>query len=499
MITGGTCTSGAASGTVTFTTVNNHSGAWQLQTATAGLKEAYHAYLAANPGATEVRLSIADGDHTIQNCTYVGDRSVFISGAGMYQSRLTGTNANACAISAINTTGLGYTFNASGFNTYPSGITYGATVPMIYVQDYPYGGVQDAMFQTPGVGIDWYNISFGNPLVFENLKMYLVSGYGLKLRTNATTGRAAGIINNFYADATGASNAMLYIDGIGAGWTISNLWFQRCNVCMDVITNTSAGIEATVSNFIFDQDNSTAAPVAALRVTGTGATTSNGISFSNGFIQTNVYGAIFTNIGNIALNTTRFNNRNTAGSMIVLDGVNGASFTGNSYTLVANTVPHGFILQNTVANVAITGGVCNATAGANAAGDFLTAGSSVSNVTISGVNNSGFGIMASQTTAGAVKLLGNAYTDVTATIGSAATVTLPNINVGGLFNIGGTTTVTRLLGGFNGATYLVTTPSSLTFNTGGANPGNFASAVTTTAGGTYLLAYNSTDGKWYIK
>lgn len=40
LITGGTCTSGASSGTVTFTAANNHSGAWTVSSATGGGKEA---------------------------------------------------------------------------------------------------------------------------------------------------------------------------------------------------------------------------------------------------------------------------------------------------------------------------------------------------------------------------------------------------------------------------------------------------------------------------
>jgi hypothetical protein len=40
LITGGSCTSGAASGTVTFTPANNHSGAWTITSATGGAQEA---------------------------------------------------------------------------------------------------------------------------------------------------------------------------------------------------------------------------------------------------------------------------------------------------------------------------------------------------------------------------------------------------------------------------------------------------------------------------
>ena len=40
LITGGTCTSGAASGTITFTPANTHSGTWNITSATGGIQEA---------------------------------------------------------------------------------------------------------------------------------------------------------------------------------------------------------------------------------------------------------------------------------------------------------------------------------------------------------------------------------------------------------------------------------------------------------------------------
>ncbi len=40
MVTGGTCTSGAATGTLEFTTLNAHTGAWKIRSGTAGIQEA---------------------------------------------------------------------------------------------------------------------------------------------------------------------------------------------------------------------------------------------------------------------------------------------------------------------------------------------------------------------------------------------------------------------------------------------------------------------------
>lgn len=56
LITGGTCTSGASSGTLTFTPANSHTGTWTIQSATSGITEAEYAVLAANPGGGEVYM-----------------------------------------------------------------------------------------------------------------------------------------------------------------------------------------------------------------------------------------------------------------------------------------------------------------------------------------------------------------------------------------------------------------------------------------------------------
>ena len=77
LITGGTCTSGAVTGTITFTPGNNHSGAWAIASATAGGQEAHNVLGAAGgtvqfpPGEFEFYAPL-----TISN-------PVYIEGVGM--------------------------------------------------------------------------------------------------------------------------------------------------------------------------------------------------------------------------------------------------------------------------------------------------------------------------------------------------------------------------------------------------------------------------------
>lgn len=56
LITGGTCTSGAMSGTVIFTPANNHTGAWTIATATVGATEAEYALLSISSVGGTVNL-----------------------------------------------------------------------------------------------------------------------------------------------------------------------------------------------------------------------------------------------------------------------------------------------------------------------------------------------------------------------------------------------------------------------------------------------------------
>src|SRR5665213_1146105 len=74
LITGGTCTSGAA-GTLTFTPANNHSGAWVLGSATAGIQEAVMA-LPPDPSNT----SYTRGTVIIPEGTYAAHAGVNVTG-----------------------------------------------------------------------------------------------------------------------------------------------------------------------------------------------------------------------------------------------------------------------------------------------------------------------------------------------------------------------------------------------------------------------------------
>jgi hypothetical protein len=82
LITGGNAVSGAASGTLTFTPANNHSGLWTITSATSGMAEAQQ-YLLTNFGGGQV--TIVTGQWPIYGTTFFQDNMVF-AGFGVASS-----------------------------------------------------------------------------------------------------------------------------------------------------------------------------------------------------------------------------------------------------------------------------------------------------------------------------------------------------------------------------------------------------------------------------
>jgi hypothetical protein len=78
LITGGSCTSGATSGTVVFTPANDHEGEWRLSSATFGLQEAINAAGAAGGGT----VLIGPGSHLLLAPVTVLSNNLTIQGAG---------------------------------------------------------------------------------------------------------------------------------------------------------------------------------------------------------------------------------------------------------------------------------------------------------------------------------------------------------------------------------------------------------------------------------
>ena len=476
-----------AGATFTCTPALSHlSGNWTLISASNGIQEAVYV---AGQGS---QILIPAGSHTTYQQIFVPG-AMNIRGADMYATVIYPTKTNANVFTCVWVSGTAR-ICFSDFRVFCSvAMTAGA---ILYCEKYTDGQFCNLSFLQPYIGIDFYanNTGGGNPTITDNILINSCQEIGI-LHRSTGTGQTAGLISNYYCD--GVNAICLRLDGIMAGYTITNLWFQSCRICIDIIMSGVAGMEGMISNFIFDQDASATAAIAAIRVTGISSTGTNGIGFHNGFIQTGVFGAIFLNTGNITMSSTRLNMRGAV-AMIVLDGCSKSNFSENSYTVSLPAVARGFQLQNTCSEIAISGGESHfqTTVCPN---EFINTQALITDVTLSGFKNRGFTTTVAEAVPGTVRMIGNDTNTAPPTVASAATIAIPSgLDQGGLFLITGTVNITRITGGYAGARYLVRTAGILTFATGGVNPGDISTSVTTAAGGMYAIAYNSTAGQWVI-
>lgn len=134
LITGGTCTSGLSSGTLSFTTVNTHTGAWTISSSTGGIREGVLYLLGLGTGG---ELQLPFGNTTIYKGVVIeGAPSITISGCGVWCSTviidssatsLTGFSctASTCLVKFANFTIAGHSAHASGFGISISNNTAG--------------------------------------------------------------------------------------------------------------------------------------------------------------------------------------------------------------------------------------------------------------------------------------------------------------------------------------------------------------------------------------
>lgn len=109
LIIGGTAVSGAASGTVIIQCANTHSGAWTIQSATAGIQEGYQTLVTSGTGGT---LYISPQTNTVYTGIMIAAANITLAGVAASASIIkAANNANIngkCMIQLTNT--------ATGFN-----------------------------------------------------------------------------------------------------------------------------------------------------------------------------------------------------------------------------------------------------------------------------------------------------------------------------------------------------------------------------------------------
>lgn len=94
LITGGSCTSGAATGTVTFTPAGSHTAPWSLQSATAGVQEAFYALPVGFGSFRDGVIYLPRGTYTTRATTTITSPGIVLEGDGAH------TTAVVCAANA---------------------------------------------------------------------------------------------------------------------------------------------------------------------------------------------------------------------------------------------------------------------------------------------------------------------------------------------------------------------------------------------------------------
>lgn len=193
LITGGTCTSGASTGTLTFTTVNTHSGAYTLASGTAGIQEAINS-LAADGG----EVLVAQGTQTIYGGIIIGNGT---SGAASTRNNVTLRGYGAGATPSETTTAsiatkLVWSGSASATMITINGPFNGANINNLYFE----------CNQSAGTGLT-NNHVFNSK--FTTLAFNGCTGYAIQqLAYAAPTGVVIGANNDIF------SNIEIYADGV---------------------------------------------------------------------------------------------------------------------------------------------------------------------------------------------------------------------------------------------------------------------------------------------
>lgn len=284
LITGGSCTSGASTGTITVTTVNTHTGSWTVATATAGIQEAINV----SPAGGGL-IQIATGTHTLHGTITLPHSYIHVSGVSVGSTALTTTYTAgpvfsipsalaANAITDLNITGPG------------SGSFYG-----IDAVDQAYLHVERVNMSNVPNGIKLTGNTFSQLSIFKDLFFNNITGVGAYIDTTID----AGTWENVVIAGGGASSI---------GWHVKNTVGMRMLNTYGIYLQTgmwiqpNAGVSAGVidmTNAYFDGYASGYTSQYGLRISPVATATVNTVVMHGGAMSGSEYGILFDGAGTI--------------------------------------------------------------------------------------------------------------------------------------------------------------------------------------------------------
>jgi hypothetical protein len=329
MSTGGaTCTSGGSSGTVKFTPANSHSGAWTIQSATAGIQEALNV-----AGVSGNRVYIPAGTYTMYGCLALPlTGAVWLEGAGydlygtIQSTALSFTNMNSSicssAIYASNSSVTSNnTFDLRSFGmTGPNLSSNVATVNGIY-----FSNVVRATISHVSV------IAFSNGISAANEDEEIT----IKDKSSITSNTCNGI-------SIGGTFNILRMEDIYLGNNVT-IAAGGCNANVNIVGPGSSPYAQILLMAGVDDENSGASPFAGQTITsgwGLFAENISGVTISNSYFEGNVnaYQMLFQqNIGSLVDYNNWVNGQIAYGGSIASIVSFGDVFYGSSaYRYTAN-------------------------------------------------------------------------------------------------------------------------------------------------------------------
>lgn len=267
LITGGTAVAGAASGTLTFTTANTHTGAWKITSATAGIQEAIWAT------GGRGRVVITPDNHLIYaTITVPPTYLVSLRGSGVDVTRLTPQFTDAdvvfidCTTTGVVDTG-DYSIVAGGAQT------AGA---LLHVKKAVFGFVSNVLLES---GWDNFEAEMCNDADFGPIQSLYATDKAIYIHTGAAQ-VSAGTYHDIQASCNNTTGKVVSIGGGGdvVGLGFSNLILQ--GGAYNIYADPEGGQINEVRFVNYSVDG---ADVASVKLTyGGGGGTGNGWLFSGG-------------------------------------------------------------------------------------------------------------------------------------------------------------------------------------------------------------------------
>ena len=469
-IIGGTAISGAPTGTVIIQCANTHSGAWSMQSATAGVQEATNTLIPLGGG----QVIVPAGSHNFYG-TYTAPSTVPLL--------ITGMGAGS-VITVNQTTGTVFKFDGYGFDYRLTNLrikTPGSTPQNVTAIDV---GASNT-FVAEGLVMNGFGIFFLvngptnlNYINRNTMTLPYTNAQGIYFPGTTSSGNTIISNNTITSSTSGGFTAGIYIVGSSG---VSGLWISRNN-----IYQASYGVYASgTCGQVFSTNNAyqNTASIGLAFVPGTGryqrSITSIGDNFETGLGIGIQIGGQGGTVDSVAVTNCNINIGGTEGIIIAA----GATNTTLSNCIVSENSQNagglhaGLLVLAGVSKWQVTGGLYGPSQGnpnavntqsygiqiAPGASDYYSITGAFIPMNVNGtILDGGTGLHK--------VISGNLGidTDAPVTISSAASITVPSISK--LFYLSGAVAVTTINGGWIGRQITIIPLGTLTVGGGGNIP-----------------------------